>query len=714
MGKIIEISERHLIPLKEDVESDKYTIGSEKSAPIGISYSHVCGSDVDENVELEVNASDIDLSSFKKQDKLTSRLWDDDGKLDSRVRLKLLDIADDFWDFVNIKWVKPYGIILTGSICNYNWSSYSDIDLHLIADFHEIDDKTEFVRTYLDSKKNEWNDMHNQLEIRGYKVELYVQDIGEEAESNGIYDLESNEWIKKPSHDAIKPIELNKYPIKDKAADIMTIIDDMYDALSSTDDKHNIEVIGDDASYLWKKIKSMRKKSLDKHGESGNGNIVYKLLRREGYIDKLFDLMSITYDKVNSIDEGVIIKEYLDKNYNAPLVNYFKNADKMSDEDKAIDLAYNFDYLIQDFMNEYDIDDDIDEYDVDAFAEVLADYDMYEEFIRYCERNADDQDLPSWCHEMYCRVVKNEWCIHFGNDSQSIAENGFTSGTDNIEKLGITGRKDNMGVGYNFAYLVNDRNVDLSKYGDEAVIFRTSGVLVYHFGDEEHQVIFWGPYAHDFIPIKQGYGGYDDYEVYGLNGQVLYSGKPSEIANWASTNLGQYRKQILYSKNGIVPKPRKHFYTDNGEFKSYVARDIPKSYNVTYEVFNRNNVKQYLDSVKRFSLNEEVVADGNSEHNPYAKRWRKERQLLKDFLCNYGKVMTSKENGKEYKVYYDTMLSQMIGVNYCICIQWDEVKMKPSSTIYVRALDKFTNRRFNANFDARGKDNEYGTNNDIG
>ena len=109
MGKIIEISERHLIPLKEDVESDKYTIGSEKSAPIGGSYSHVCGSDVDENVELEVNASDIDLSSFKKQDKLTSRLWDDDGKLDSRVRLKLLDIADDFWDFVNIKWVKPYG-----------------------------------------------------------------------------------------------------------------------------------------------------------------------------------------------------------------------------------------------------------------------------------------------------------------------------------------------------------------------------------------------------------------------------------------------------------------------------------------------------------------------------------------------------------------------------------------------------------------------------
>lgn len=95
--------------------------------------------------------------------------------------------------------------------------------------------------------------MHSQLEIRGYKVELYVQDVGENAESNGVYDLESNEWVKKPVKGDIKPIGLNKYHIKDKAADIMTIIDDMYESLESTDDKHNMEEIGDDASYLWKR-----------------------------------------------------------------------------------------------------------------------------------------------------------------------------------------------------------------------------------------------------------------------------------------------------------------------------------------------------------------------------------------------------------------------------------------------------------------------------
>ena len=117
--------------------------------------------------------------------------------------------------------------------------------------------------------------------------------------------------------------------------------------------------------------------------------------------------------------------------------------------------------------------------------------------------------------------------------------------------------------------------------------------------------------------------------------------------------------------------------------------------------------------LKENLINEEVVADGNSEHNPYKKRWEAERKALKDFICNFGKVMTSKENGKTYKVYYDKVLSQLIGYNYCICLQWDAVNLKPKSVLYIRALDKFTDRMFQANFDARGKDNMAGTYDDL-
>ena len=75
--------------------------------------------------------------------------------------------------------------------------------------------------------------------------------------------------------------------------------------------------------------------------------------------------------------------------------------------------------------------------------------------------------------------------------------------------------------------------------------------------------------------------------------------------------------------------------------------------------------------------------------------------------------MTSKENGKEYKVLYDTMLSSRLGINYCICIQWNSMTMEPGNVIYVRAFDKFTRRRFKPEFDTRGFDNIEGTADDL-
>ena len=121
-------------------EVDEYTIGGETNAPAGGRYYHVQDDKVNENIEDEVKSSEVDLSSFKKKNNLVPSIWKDENTLDSKIRLKLLDIADDFWDYVNISWVEPKGIILTGSICNFNWSEFSDIDLHLIVDFDDIDE----------------------------------------------------------------------------------------------------------------------------------------------------------------------------------------------------------------------------------------------------------------------------------------------------------------------------------------------------------------------------------------------------------------------------------------------------------------------------------------------------------------------------------------------------------------------------------------------
>ena len=551
---------------------------------------------IKENIESEVESSEVDLSSFKKRDTLPPGIWKDEDTLDSRVRLKLLDIADDFWEFVNLTWVEPKGIIITGSICNFNWSKFSDIDLHLIVDFNEIDEKTEFVKQYLDSKKNEWNTEHEGLKIMGFPVELFVQNINDNVEAGGIYDLEENVWIRRPNPHTIKSIGLNKFNIKDKAAEIMTIIDDMYDKLSTTTDGHEIEEIGDDAHYLWDKVKDMRKKSLSKNGESGSGNIVYKVLRRTGYLDKLFKLFSRVYDRSNSINEGT---------------------EKPSEEEY---------YWAK--SNIYDTNSP-------------EDYDYYKDII-------DRYEAEDNLYDKLSSLSTKQFLDGQSTNSEYILTNGKTvnlHGHDSVEEVGL-------------------KKTELLKMGNIRIIGGTYSNYVY---------LELAKYPNDIQKRK--------------------------LLHYISTCYGTVYVDITYDN-----ELRKSFVFERRIFSpELIMKKISDYFGITSE-----NVRKYLTVLK-----EEVAIDGSSENNPYEKRWKAEREALKSFVANYGKLMQSKEDnkgGKLYKVYFDETMSNLIGYNYCICVQWDELTMKPKSTVYIRALDKFTPFiRRNLQFDTRGRDNMRGT-----
>lgn len=279
-------------------QKTEYTLGFDGAD--ASSYAHV----QNENMETEVDADDIDLKSFRLQKELESNIWDDEGNLELKVRKTLLEISDDFWEACNIRWVKPVDSVLTGSICNFNWSSYSDIDLHLVVDFSKIHPRKDFVKEYFDDKKNEWNDSHESLKIFGYPVELYVQDINETSKSDGIYSLYKNKWIRKPDPDAFSAIKLNKYAIKDVSAKIMTRIDDLSDAFNGETDKHKLEDIAKSCEDIQKDLKHLRQVGL-KDSEMSTGNICYKVVRRSGYMEKLWKLQDKIYDKINSIEESM-------------------------------------------------------------------------------------------------------------------------------------------------------------------------------------------------------------------------------------------------------------------------------------------------------------------------------------------------------------------------------------------------------------------------
>jgi len=242
----------------------------------------------------------LSLSSFRPQNELNPKIWIG-GKINSKVRLRLLDIADDFIESLNVGWVNVSDIILTGSLANYNWSRFSDFDLHILIDFSKVDERTDFVREYFNTKKNEWNNVHENLKIYGFPVEVYVQDTNEEHTASGVYSLNRNEWVVEPVKDNIKAIKLDKYFIKEKTMKYIKIITSLKKQVDETDDDAELRLLSKKVKGTFDILKGLRKEGLKARGEMHPYNVIYKFLRRLGYLDILLDLKAKTYDKLKSI-----------------------------------------------------------------------------------------------------------------------------------------------------------------------------------------------------------------------------------------------------------------------------------------------------------------------------------------------------------------------------------------------------------------------------
>jgi hypothetical protein len=241
----------------------------------------------------KVEPEEIDLTSFEIQRTLNPKIWTPEGKLKPEIRQQLLKIADDFLESLEIPWVDSHDVTFTGSLANYNWSEYSDVDLHVLINRSQVADKPELVDEYLAAKKSIWNDEHD-IRIYGYEVECYAQDINEEHTSSGVYSVEDDKWLVKPSKE--KP-QIDKKMVKRKASQIMSKMDDIIEL----NNKGQHEEVLREYEKLWEKVKTMRQSGLDRAGEFSYENIVFKVLRRTGYIEKLIDTKIDSYDKINSI-----------------------------------------------------------------------------------------------------------------------------------------------------------------------------------------------------------------------------------------------------------------------------------------------------------------------------------------------------------------------------------------------------------------------------
>ena len=232
----------------------------------------------------------IDLSGFKMQDTLNPKIWDKNEKLRPEIRKNLLKIADDYFEGLELGSVDIEDVTLTGSLANYNWSQYSDVDLHMIIDYKEVPVDETLVQDFLKTKSASWNQAHD-IKIYGYDVELYVQDISEEHTSTGVYSILNNEWVLKPEK---KPIKIDNINVKLKAERIMDSIDDLYAEMK---DSENYDDVVEKSDKIKERIKKMRQAGLDEAGEFSVENMVFKVLRRNGMLERLSDIKTVAYDK---------------------------------------------------------------------------------------------------------------------------------------------------------------------------------------------------------------------------------------------------------------------------------------------------------------------------------------------------------------------------------------------------------------------------------
>ena len=164
---------------------------------------------------------------------------------------------------------------IVGSNAAYNYDLTSDLDVHIVADFSNINCNEKVLELLYNFFKSYFNNKYN-ISIHGIKVELYIENKETPAKSNGIYSLVDDEWIKFPEQ--IDAIEVNI------EQELSCWLEEYNKIIASS----NIELLQDFLNRLY----IFRRDSLANEGEYGEGNLVFKYFRNNGYIDTIKDLLA--------------------------------------------------------------------------------------------------------------------------------------------------------------------------------------------------------------------------------------------------------------------------------------------------------------------------------------------------------------------------------------------------------------------------------------
>ena len=229
------------------------------------------------------------------KEELNPDFWQN-GVLNRDIRIALLKIASTFLKDSKLK-VTLKDVYFLGSNANYNWTDQSDIDLHILIDFKELNMPYDDARNYANVLAKKWNNDHD-ITVRNKHVEVYLQDVQEENKSVGVYSIISNKWIKQPVK--LQKVEIDKNLVKLNYKKWKNII-------NKAIERKDVQFLEKTMSVLSK----VRNNDLKLHGEYGIENLTFKLLRNTNVLKKLKNAIIINTDKELSLKESELLQSEL-------------------------------------------------------------------------------------------------------------------------------------------------------------------------------------------------------------------------------------------------------------------------------------------------------------------------------------------------------------------------------------------------------------------
>jgi len=222
------------------------------------------------------------VENLEIHDTLNPKLWDSNDKLIPDVRDKILEIVEEFKK--NVKEMtdlelNPLDIYIVGSNASYNYTSHSDVDVHIVINFDTIDENSGLVQSLMNFQKSSFNSGYD-ISIHGIDVELYVEDLNSTALSNGVFSVMQDQWIKKPEKIEVEEIDINDD------------VDEWKEKINAALDSKSADDIGKVIDDLY----ILRKNSLLSGGEFSEGNLVFKSIRDLELLQDLKD----SYTKLRS------------------------------------------------------------------------------------------------------------------------------------------------------------------------------------------------------------------------------------------------------------------------------------------------------------------------------------------------------------------------------------------------------------------------------